>query len=105
MLISSGSDNSQSGDGSGFGGSSSSNGSSSSGATVANVVPNGPAANAGLAQGDTVTSFDGQSISDPSSLSALLVAHHPGDKVQMSWTDSSGQAHTATVTLASGPPA
>jgi S1-C subfamily serine protease len=105
VLISAGSDNSQSGNGGSFGGSSSSNGSSSSGATVANVVPNGPAANAGLAQGDTVTSFDGQSISDPSSLSALLVAHHPGDKVQMSWTDSSGQAHTATVTLASGPPA
>jgi S1-C subfamily serine protease len=117
LLISSGSNSSQSGNGSGFGGfggfggsngtggSSGSGGSSGAGAPVANVVPNGPAANAGLAQGDTVTSFDGQSISDPTSLSSLLVTHHPGDKVQISWTDSSGQAHTATVTLASGPPA
>jgi len=110
LLISSGS-SSQSGNGSGFGGfggsngSNSAGGSSGSGAPVANVVPNGPAANAGLAQGDTVTSFDGQSISDPTSLSSLLVPHHPGDKVQISWTDSSGQTHTATVTLASGPPA
>ena len=26
-----------------------------------------------------------------------------GDKVSVTWTDSSGESHTATVTLASGP--
>ncbi len=30
--------------------------------------------------------------------------YHPGDKVQIGWTDSSGQSHTATVQLSSGPP-
>lgn len=79
------------------------NGSSSQGATVSGVVANGAAANAGLAQGDVITSFDGQSITSPTTLSHLLLPHHPGDKVSMSWTDTSGQSHTATVTLGSGP--
>ena len=30
--------------------------------------------------------------------------YHPGDKVQVAWTDSSGGTHTATVQLSSGPP-
>ena len=38
-------------------------------------------------------------------ISTLLVGHHPGDKVQIGWVDSSGQSHTATVDLGSGPPA
>ena len=30
--------------------------------------------------------------------------YKPGDKVTIGWTDASGQTHTATVTLSSGPP-
>jgi hypothetical protein len=30
--------------------------------------------------------------------------YHPGDKVQVAWTDANGQTHTATVQLSSGPP-
>jgi S1-C subfamily serine protease len=93
----------------GFGGGSSSSGnsgsSSTSGVEVSGVVSGGPAANAGLASQDTITSLDGQSVDSPTSVSALLVPHHPGDKVQISWVDSSGQSHTATVDLGSGPPA
>jgi S1-C subfamily serine protease len=89
------------------GGSSSGNSGSSStaGVEVSGVVSGGPAASAGLASQDTMTSLDGQSVDSPSSVSALLVPHHPGDKVQISWVDSSGQSHTATVDLGSGPPA
>jgi S1-C subfamily serine protease len=72
---------------------------------VSSVVSNSPAATAGIGPGDAVTSFDGQSVTSPTGLSLLLVPHHPGDKVQIGWTDASGQAHTSTVTLASGPPA
>jgi S1-C subfamily serine protease len=90
--------------GSGGSGSSGSSG-STSGVAVSGVVSGDPAANAGLASGDTITSFDGQSVNSPSDISAILVPLHPGDKVQMSWTDSSGQTHTATVDLGSGPPA
>ncbi len=90
-----------------FGGGSSGNSGSSgtSGVAVSGVVSGGPAANAGLASGDTITSLDGQAIDSATSISALLVPHHPGDKVQIGWVDSSGQSHTATVNLGSGPPA
>jgi S1-C subfamily serine protease len=89
-----------------FGGSANgSGGSNSSGATVGNVVSGGPAAQAGLAAGDIITSFDGQTVDSSSTISALMVGHHPGDKVQVSWVDSSGQSHTATVDLGTGPPA
>ncbi len=35
----------------------------------------------------------------------LLESRHPGDTVQLQWTDQSGQTHSASVKLASGPPA
>jgi hypothetical protein len=35
----------------------------------------------------------------------VLVKYHPGDSIQVSWTDQSGQSHTATLTLATGPAA
>jgi S1-C subfamily serine protease len=76
-----------------------------SGVTIAGVVSGGAAAQAGLAEGDTVTSFDGQAVNSPTDLTKLLVPLHPGDKVQVGWTDSSGQSHTGTVVLGSGPPA
>ena len=38
-------------------------------------------------------------------LTGLLVPHHPGDKVQLGWTDASGQSHTTTISLGTGAPA
>jgi S1-C subfamily serine protease len=69
------------------------------------VVTGSPAQEAGLAEGDVITSFNGQSVTTPESLTHLLVPEHPGDTVQIGWTDSSGQTHTASLKLASGPPA
>jgi S1-C subfamily serine protease len=89
----------------GSGGASGSGGSGANGVTVSNVLSGGPAANAGLATGDVITSVDGQSVDSPTAVSLLLVGHHPGDKIQVSWADSSGQSHSATVDLGSGPPA
>jgi S1-C subfamily serine protease len=88
----------------GFGGFGS-GGASTSGATVATVVSGGPADKAGLAQGDVITALDGTAIGSPSDLTGLLEPHHPGDAVQLKWTDGSGQQQSASVTLASGPPA
>ena len=96
---------SQSGLGSGFGSSGSSGSSGTSGATVSGVVAGGPAAQAGLAAGDVVTSLDGHTVDTATTISSLLTGHHPGDKVQIGWDDSSGQSHTATVDLGTGPPA
>jgi S1-C subfamily serine protease len=76
---------------------------SQGGATVQGVVSSGPAAGAGIAAGDVITAVDGATISSASDLTAALAAHSPGDKVTVSWTDASGGAHSATVTLATGP--
>ena len=81
-----------------------SSGSSLSGASVQSVVTNGPAQEAGLAGGDVITSLGGKTISSADDLTNAMSQHHPGDSVTISWTDSSGQTHTATVQLSSGPP-
>ena len=90
----------------GYGGSDGGFGSSNaSGAPLAGVLSGGPLAQAGLAAGDTITSIDGTTIDSSSTVGSTLIQHHPGDKVQVGWVDSSGQSHTTTVTLAGGPPA
>jgi len=78
-------------------------GSGSTGATVSSVVSGSPAANAGIRTGDTITSVNGQSVSSAQDLTTQLRSHHPGDTVTISWTDSSGSTHTATVKLITGP--
>jgi S1-C subfamily serine protease len=85
-------------------GSTGNSGSSTSGADIAGVVTNGPAQEAGLAQGDVITSLGGKNIDSANALTNAISIYHPGDKVQVGWTDSSGQTHTATVQLSSGPP-
>ena len=98
----------QGGDGGGFGGflggNSGNTGSSASGASIASVVTNGPAQEAGLAQGDVITSLGGKTIGTANDLTGDMGVYHPGDKVTIGWTDGSGQTHTATVQLSSGPP-
>jgi S1-C subfamily serine protease len=102
--------NSSSGSGSGLGpfggffGNSGSTGTNVSGAAVAGTVTNGPAQEAGLAQGDVITSLGGKSIGSANDLTNAMSAYHPGDKVTVGWTDSNGNTHTATVQLTSGPP-
>jgi S1-C subfamily serine protease len=77
--------------------------SAGTGATVAGVVSGSAAAQAGLTQGDQITSLAGQAITSSSDVSSALANYHPGNKVSISWTDQSGQSHTATVVLTTGP--
>ncbi|MGZ4433336.1 MAG: S1C family serine protease [Trebonia sp.] len=77
----------------------------SSGVALAGTASGTPAAAAGLGQGDVITSLGGQSVSTGTDIQNILVGHHPGDTISIGWTDASGQSHTATVTLASGPTA
>jgi S1-C subfamily serine protease len=72
---------------------------------VGSVLPGEAAQKAGLVAGDTITSIDGHSVDSPTTLSGLMLGHHPGDKVKVTWTDSSGGSHNASVVLGSGPPA
>ena len=89
----------------GSGASGSANGTTTSGAVVDGTVSGSPADQAGLAQGDVITAIDGKSISSSSDVSNHLEADHPGDTVQLQWTDQSGQTHTANVKLVNGPAA
>jgi S1-C subfamily serine protease len=90
--------------GSGSSGSGSS-GQSTSGASLQEVVQGSPAAKAGLAGGDTITSLGGQTVSSSESIQQILVKYHPGQTIQVGWVDAEGQSHTASLTLASGPAA
>jgi S1-C subfamily serine protease len=92
------------GNGSGSGSSSSGSGSSSSGALICSVVTSSPAQEAQLAEGDTITSVNGQNVASPTSLTNQLGSHHPGDKVTIGYVDSSGAQQSTSVTLTSGPP-
>jgi S1-C subfamily serine protease len=78
-------------------------GNGTGGAAVTQVLSGSPAEEAGLSAGDVITSVDGAAVDTASALTQLLDGHHPGDRVRVGWTSASGGAHSATVTLASGP--
>jgi S1-C subfamily serine protease len=78
-------------------------GATGSGAAVAGVIANSGAARAGLQGGDTITAVNGTTIADATGLSSAISGYKAGQQVSLTWTDSSGQSHTATVTLGTGP--
>ncbi|MFZ2058681.1 MAG: trypsin-like peptidase domain-containing protein [Acidimicrobiales bacterium] len=80
-------------------------GASPSGAVIHVVVPGTPAASAGLAAGDVITSLGGKTVGSAPALTSLMQSHHPGDRVHVNWTDSKGRRHGTTLQLANGPPA
>jgi S1-C subfamily serine protease len=75
---------------------------STSGVAVAGVVSGSPAENAGITAGDTITAVDGTTITNDTDLTSALTHTHAGDHETITWTDSSGSSHQATVTLAGG---
>jgi S1-C subfamily serine protease len=78
---------------------------SGQGVQIAGVTSGTPAASAGLAQGDVITSVAGHAVNSGTSIQQVLENYHPGDKVTIAWSDGYGQSHTTTVTLATGPAA
>jgi putative serine protease PepD len=75
-----------------------------SGAVVQSVVPDGPAAKAGIPQGVVVTKLDDQMIDNGDALVAAVRSHQPGDKVSVTYTDTNGQnPKTVQVTLVGAP--
>ncbi len=71
------------------------------GATIAQVVPGLPAANAGLAAGDLVTKVGSASVNDFSDLVARIGGHSPGDKVTLTVKGGDGNERAVDVTLGS----
>lgn len=72
-------------------------------AVVGDLVEGGPAAEAGIDSGSTVTAFDGTSVRSAAHLRRLIRQHLPGEQVVVRWTDTEGVSHVATVTLARAP--
>ena len=72
-------------------------------ARVAQVEAGGPAADAGLAAGDTITALGDTQITSYDVLVDTLATYEPGDQVTLEWTDASGASHSATVTLGESP--
>lgn len=76
---------------------------SQSGAVISGVVSNSPAAAQGLVQGDTIKSVDGTAITSGAQLKTVLSTYKGGDSVSLTWTDTQGGSHTASVKLIAGP--
>ena len=70
------------------------------GAQVDNVVQGGPAAAAGIAEGDVITKFNGRSISSSVELQVAVLDGTPGQTVTVQFARQ-GQQHTVQVTLSS----
>lgn len=77
--------------------------SSADGVLVARAESGTPAADAGIAQGDSITAVDGERISSYDDLAAAVATHQPGDEVSVTWTSADGQERTADVTLGESP--
>jgi S1-C subfamily serine protease len=70
-----------------------------SGALVCNVFPGTPAATAGIADGDVITSINGHTVSTANGLTGLMADDHPGDQLTVEYVDQRGTTHTTHVTL------
>jgi S1-C subfamily serine protease len=73
------------------------------GATVLGVLATGPAAGAGVSAGDVITALDDSPVTAAADLTTALAGHSQGDRVTLTWSDSSGGSHSAAITLATGP--
>jgi S1-C subfamily serine protease len=73
------------------------------GAQIDSVVDGSPAAGAGLAAADVITAVNGRAVGSATDLHNALANDKPGTGVTITWTDTSGQSHSASVTLATGP--
>lgn len=75
------------------------------GAQVQRVVSTGPAAAAGIVPGDVITGIDNVAVNGATSMTQVLVPHHPGDNIAVHYLSTNGGERTANITLAEGPPA
>jgi S1-C subfamily serine protease len=75
----------------------------STGTLIAGAFCNAPAAAAGLTGGDVILAINGQAVGAPASLTGVLAKYHPGEQVTVAWMDTSGQRHTSSLTLTTGP--
>jgi putative serine protease PepD len=72
------------------------------GAQVAGLASGGPAEQAGLRTGDTISALDGTPVDGADALAAAIGAHKPGDDVRLT-VERDGARQTLTITLGTQP--
>jgi len=72
------------------------------GARVNSVMPDGPAAEAGLAEGDLITHVGDMRVTGPQQFVELIRGHKPGDRVAIKWTRD-GKEMEKRIVLAAKP--
>jgi putative serine protease PepD len=72
------------------------------GLLVVGVLPGGPAAAAGLREGDLIVSVDGEPAVNPDQLAALTLTKRAGEQVELE-VERAGSRTSATVTLGAAP--
>ncbi|HTR74204.1 MAG TPA: trypsin-like peptidase domain-containing protein [Solirubrobacterales bacterium] len=75
---------------------------STEGAQVSEVVAGSPAAEAGVKEGDVITSLDGEAVNSSETLAADVSAHEPGETVTLE-VERDGQTSSLKVTLGTQP--
>jgi S1-C subfamily serine protease len=73
------------------------------GATIMEVVPEGPAAQAGLAVRDRIVTFDGKPVESAEALSGIILDRQPGDTVDVV-VERNGSSRTIRIRLGTRPP-
>jgi serine protease Do len=63
------------------------------------LASTGPAATAGIGQGDVIVSLEGQPVSSSDDLGKLILAKKPGDTVGVGLVDAQGRRRTVRLTL------
>ena len=71
---------------------------------ILGVLCGTPANTANLVSGDVITAVNGSAVSSPDSLTNILSNYHPGNSVSVTWEDTSGGQHTASIDLITAPP-
>ncbi|KUI05649.1 S1C family serine protease [Mycobacterium sp. IS-3022] len=69
------------------------------GVQIAEVLRGGPADRAGLLAGDVLVVLDGTPLDSATTLTYVLDRHYPGDVIDLTWIDRSGQERTGKATL------
>jgi putative serine protease PepD len=69
---------------------------------VTGVVRGGPSDQAGLREGDVITSIDGQPARDATQLEEITLTKKPGDTVDVTY-ERNGQSQSTTITLGTEP--
>ncbi|MFI5046343.1 MAG: S1C family serine protease [Acidimicrobiia bacterium] len=80
-------------------------GRSSDGVTVNGVTSGGPADKAGISAGSTIVAIGDTTVQSPTDITTAMNLYSPNDRIKVTWDDTSGSRHTATVQLDKGPPA